>query len=64
MCPNLPYLSVEVEQFVFQEVGVGGHEWPRRGGGDRRDSDPGQGEAVENYQLMPRPQQGSGEGRC
>ena len=33
MCPNLPYLSVEVEQFVFQEVGVGGHEWPRRGGG-------------------------------
>lgn len=32
--------------------------------GDRRDSDPGQGEAVENYRLMPRPQQGSGEGRC
>lgn len=31
-CPNLPYLSVEVEQFVFQEVGVGGHEWAGKSG--------------------------------
>lgn len=33
MSPHLLYLCVEVEQFVFQEVGVEGHKWAGRGGG-------------------------------
>lgn len=41
VCPNLLHLSVEVEQFIFQEVGTEGHKW---------DYDQGQGEAVEKYQ--------------
>lgn len=41
VCPNLLHLSVEVEQFIFQKVGIEGQEW---------DYDPGQGEAVEKYQ--------------
>lgn len=41
VCPDLLHLSVEAEQFIFQEVGIEGHEW---------DCNPGQGEAVEKYQ--------------
>lgn len=26
VCPNLLHLSVEVEQFIFQEVGIEGHK--------------------------------------
>lgn len=39
MGPHLLFLCVEVEQFVFQEVGVEGHKWAGRGG-DRCDYDP------------------------
>lgn len=61
MAPNLLYLHVEVEQFVFQEVGVEGHEWAGRGGGEMWLWS-GTGWGCGKILVMPHPQHGCGHG--